>query len=155
MKQLSEIMVSESTLMLLLGGLNIKYIFPVEKAKGKKDKKLKVSLQKIIDDNKTSDVYGKKLNGGLDNIRSFDDRFDQKHPIHLAIGNIRECGIRKSILTKIYADTGCVRMGRLVGKYAIFNEVLNDFQKAAIEKKLKQEQELIIQRKKNLENWCK
>lgn len=151
MRNLDEIIVSESTLSLLLGGLNIRFKFPKD---SKNKRKEKVSLQYILD-YEDKGVYGEKLDNQVAIIRSFDDRFDGKHPVTLAVENIKEKGIRKSILNNIYNDKGCIRVGKLVGKYAIFNDLLSDNQKKEIEKRLKLAQDLINERKENLKNWCK
>lgn len=153
MKDLSEIYVSETSLKMITR-TEIQFQFPILKTKNKKDRKEKVSLQYILD-SESKDAYGKPTIDHIANVRSFDTRFDKKHPLQLALDYIKDNGIRKDILAKIYMDEKCVKEGRMVGPYAIFNELLTSDQKEVIEKRLIWEQEQKEQRKKNLDNWCK
>lgn len=146
-------MVSEAKLMLLLGGVNIGYKFPTE-GEGKSKRKLQVSLQTILN-HKDKDRYGNQLQDSIASVKSFDPRFDKKHPVQLAVDDICQNGIRDSILAKIYVDDSCIRVGKLVGKYALFNDLLSDQQKAVVEQRLQQEVLARVERRKNLEGWCK
>lgn len=134
MKQLDEIMITETQLGLICGKGNCFFHFPTQKGKGNKDRKLPASAKAIINyvpiekKGSTQQTIGK--------IQSFDSRFDKKHPLIIAIDDIRANGIRPKILAEIYNDSSCIKMGRLMGKYKVFNDILSDQQRRDIEFKL-------------------
>jgi len=156
MKPLDEIMVSETILKMLLGGLDIKYQFPVEKAKkkGGKDRKQQVSLQTILNQGKV-DAYGQELFDQPSAVKSFDSRFDKKHPVKLMVDYIRQNSIRKDILSQIYNNSACVKAHRMVGKFGIYNDLLTSDQRNIVELRLKWEDQQRIERKEMAEKFFK
>jgi hypothetical protein len=155
MKSLDEIMVSETKLNLLAGGKgSVFFQFPKVKNKKGKERKEQVSIQAIINHSEQrSDKYGTLNTVGK--VKSFDARFDGKHPLILAIDKIREDGIRKSILTSIYTDNKCIQAGRLVGNYSVFNDILMDEQRWYIENKLVKIREFKEGEKERVEKFFK
>lgn len=134
MKQLDEIIITETQLGLICGKGNCFFNFPTQKGKNNKYRKLPASAKDIINyipaqkKGSTQQTIGK--------IQSFDNRFDKKHPLMVAIDDIRQNGIRAKILAEIYNDDHCIKMGRMMGKYKIFNDILSDQQRMDIELKL-------------------
>lgn len=152
MKQLHEIYVGESKLSLLLGGAKIiGYKFPTDG----KGRKMQASLQMIIDSNQVKDMYDRPLNDGVASVRSFDNRFDKRHPIELAVDNIRDKGIRYSTLQSLLNDASCIRVGKMVGRFGVFNDILSDQAIEKIETMLKEVKDFNDARKENLKNWLK
>lgn len=117
MKKLTDIKVNASKLKLIIGE-NINYTFPKEKYHPKpgvtKYRTLQVGLHEIL----TTSDYAKK--------RSHDERFDNKHPLELALNSIKEKGLNKSIIAAIRQDYKCQKQARITGKWAVLNDIITE-----------------------------
>lgn len=137
MKKLSDIKVNASKLKLIIGE-NINYKFPTEKYSPKvgvtKTRTLQENLANII----TGSSYARK--------RSHDERFDNKHPVELALENIKINGLSKNIIAAIRNDYKCQKLVKITGKWAILNDVITDEHKEFIHQLLQRTREANIQR---------
>lgn len=124
MKKLTEIKVNATQLKLIIGE-TINYQFPKEvyfTGVGKeKTRTLPEVLATII---KTSDWANK---------RSHDERFDNKHPVELAVDSIRERGLNKSIIAAIRNNYECQKKKQIIGKWKILCDVITEDHKQYIE----------------------
>ena len=138
MKKLSEINVNASKLKLIIGE-NINYPFPTEQYSPKvgvvKTRTLQTDLATII----KGSSYARK--------RSHDERFDNKHPVELAIENIKANGLSKTIIAAIRNDFKCQKQIKIVGRWAILNDVITDEHKAFIADLLTKTREVMILRR--------
>lgn len=117
MRDLTKIMVNSAKLKLIIGE-SINFPFPekrVENLNGKVTfKKQSVSLSEVIATSKYA------------NKRSFDERFDGKHPVTLAVDSIEEKGLSKTYLSSIFRDKASIKAKRLAGKWAVLNQLITD-----------------------------
>lgn len=117
MKKLTEIKVNASKLKLIIGE-NINYPFPQEKYYPKPDQPKLRTLQVTLDEVIKGSSWARK--------RSHDERFDNKHPLELALASIQEKGLNKSIIAAIRNDYKCQKQAKITGKWAVLNDVITD-----------------------------
>lgn len=123
MKELLNTLCTTSSLRLLLGE-NIEYAFPLKFPKSKEPKEMKirkpVTLAKIVAD--TPHL----------NKSSFDERWDGKHPIEIAIGNLQYKGFTNAIKYKIYKNKASVKSKQIKGSYSFLAKFITDERKQEI-----------------------
>lgn len=127
MKDLYNTLCTKSNLKLLLGE-DIHFGFPLKYPKDKDPKKAKlvkpVMLSEVI--NQTPNLRA----------RSHDPRFDKKHPIELAVEQIYNNGLTKSVVYKILHNKASIKAGRVLGAYKYLANFLSDSGRADVKAKL-------------------
>lgn len=124
MKNLKDIKVNAAQLKLIIGE-NINYDFPTKIVLSKVGKEIERNLPESLDKIINNSPHSNK--------RSLDPRFDNKHPIILALESIKEKGLNKSIKAAIRNDYTCQNKKAIVGKFKILNDIITDDSRIEIE----------------------
>lgn len=117
MKKLSEIKVNSSQLKLLIGE-NINFAFPTKMVITKLDKEVEKKLPETLANIIKQSDYAIK--------RSSDIRFDGRHPVILSTENIKEKGLRKSVIASIRGNYKCQKLKKIVGTYKFLIDLITD-----------------------------
>lgn len=128
MKHLYETLCNSSNLKLLCGK-DFNYSFPLKYPKAKDPKKLNIktsaTLAQIIKD---TDFH---------RIKSFDERFDKRHPIELAVEQLYIKGFTDEIIYKILKNKASVNQKQIKGVYSFLANFITQQYRLEIIDKLK------------------
>jgi hypothetical protein len=129
MKQLYQVLTNASNLKLLCGN-DLGYSFPLKYPKSDDPKKLKIKT--------TSTLREIMMETPNKRIRSHDPRFDNKHPIELALENLQSKGLTNDQIYKIIKNKASVNSKKIKGPLSYLSNFITDEHRAVIAGKLKE-----------------
>lgn len=128
MKELLQTMCTPSNVKLLTG-IEFKSSFPLKYPKTTERKKMELRKPQTL---------AEIIKASPNKVRSFDSRFDGKHPIELAIYNLQNSGFTREQVYKLLHTKSAVTKKRIEGGLKYLSNFITDEHKSELVDKLRE-----------------